>query len=187
MTGRTFGFFALASLTLAFTVSLAGDADARLTRTGDPSVTFTAIGPGGLKIVGTTTDLTLADDAQSVSIAVPLANLSTGIALRDKHMREKYLQVQTYPLATLKVDRASIRFPAPGAEATGDAQGTMAIHGQSHGVTFHYTAKREGGGYGVSGSVRINMKDYGIDVPSYLGVTVKPDVDVAVRFTAQDG
>jgi polyisoprenoid-binding protein YceI len=158
-----------------------------LLRTGEPSVSFTALGPGGLKIVGTTSELTLADDAASVSVAVPLANLSTGISLRDRHMREKYLQVQTYPYATLKVDRAGMRFPTPGTETTADAQGTMAIHGQTHPVMFHYTVKRDGAGYAVSGSVRINMKDYGIDVPSYLGVTVKPDVDVAVRFAAMEG
>jgi hypothetical protein len=27
------------------------------------------------------------------------------------------------------------------------------------------------------------MNDYGISVPSYLGVTVKPDVDVSANFS----
>jgi polyisoprenoid-binding protein YceI len=180
---HSFSFFAATTALLAFPLI----ADAKLTRSGDPSVSFTAIGPGGLKIVGTTSELNVVDDAQSVSVVVPLSNLSTGIALRDRHMREKYLQVQSYPTATLKVDRASVKFPAAGAEATGDAQGTMTIHGQSHGVTFHYAAKREGAGYAVNGTVHVSMKDYGIEVPSYLGVTVKPDVDVTVRFVANDG
>jgi hypothetical protein len=30
------------------------------------------------------------------------------------------------------------------------------------------------------------MKEFGIDVPSYLGVTVKPDVQVSVKFDATD-
>ncbi len=180
-------FLPIGFASFAVLACLSSDAEARLVRTGDPSVSFTAIGPGGLKLVGTTSELTVADDAASVSVAVPLANLSTGIALRDRHMRDKYLQVQTFPYATLKVDRAGMRFPSPGAESIADAQGTMAIHGQTHPVTFHYAMKREGASYSVSGSVRINMKDYGIDVPSYLGVTVKPDVDIAVRFVAMEG
>jgi polyisoprenoid-binding protein YceI len=174
----------IATAALAISFSLA--ADAKLARTGSPSVSFTAVGPAGLKIVGTTSDLDVADDATSVTITVPLANLTTGIALRDRHMREKYLQVQTYPNATLKVDRASVKFPPAGAEASGDAQGTMAIHGKTHPVSFHYTAKHEGAGYAVAGSVHLDIKDYGIDVPSYLGVTVKPDIDVTVRFVASD-
>jgi polyisoprenoid-binding protein YceI len=174
-----------AAAALAFSFPFA--ADAKLARTGTPSVSFTALGPAGMKIVGTTSHLEVADDATSVTITVPLADLTTGIALRDRHMREKYLQVQSFPNATLKVDRANLKLPPPGAEASSDAQGTMAIHGKTHPVSFHYTAKHEGAGYAVSGSVRVDMKDYGIDVPSYLGVTVKPDVDVTVSFVANEG
>jgi polyisoprenoid-binding protein YceI len=140
-----FGVLALTSAAVASLV--AGDAEARLLKTGNPSVQFTAVGPAGMKIVGTTSDLTIADGADSISIAVPLANLTTGIALRDRHMRDKYLEVQTYPLATLKVDRNSLQFPGIGGETSGDVQGMMAIHGQSHAVTFHYVAKRDGSGF----------------------------------------
>jgi hypothetical protein len=30
------------------------------------------------------------------------------------------------------------------------------------------------------------MQDFGIEVPSYLGVSVRPDVDVSIRFEAND-
>ena len=32
------------------------------------------------------------------------------------------------------------------------------------------------------GTVHVNMNDFGITVPVYLGVTVKPDVDVSASF-----
>lgn len=38
----------------------------------------------------------------------------------------------------------------------------------------------------VRGSVRVNINDHGIAVPSYLGGTVKPDVDVELSFDAND-
>jgi hypothetical protein len=34
--------------------------------------------------------------------------------------------------------------------------------------------------------MHLNMNDFGIQVPSYLGVTVKPDVDVAAQFEVTD-
>jgi hypothetical protein len=40
--------------------------------------------------------------------------------------------------------------------------------------------------YNVKGSFSINMNDYRIEVPSYLNVTVKPNVDVSASFSASD-
>lgn len=162
-------------------------ADAKVARSGSPAVSFSASGPAGMKIVGTTSDLSVADDGGNLHVTVPLANLKTGIALRDQHMREKYLQVQKFPNAELTVPRGAIKFPAAGGEASADANGTMKIHGQSKPVTFHYTAKREGDKFAVSGSARLNVKDFGIEIPSYLGVTVNPDIVVSVKFDATDG
>jgi polyisoprenoid-binding protein YceI len=161
-------------------------AEAKLARGGPASVTFTAAGPGGMKIVGTTTDLDVADDGQNVTISVPLANLTTGISLRDQHMKEKYLQVQSFPTATLRVARSAVQV-APGATAEADIPGTMTIHGHDHPVTVHFKARSSGANVDVDGATHVNMKDYAIEVPSYLGVTVKPDVDLAVHFVAHDG
>ena len=171
---------------LVTTVALA--ADAKITRTGTPSVTFQASGPAGMKIVGTTSDLDVDDQGGKVVIRVPLRNLTTGIALRDDHMRNKYLQVGSYPNAELTVDRASINFPPPPGDGStqGDANGTMAIHGQTHNVSFHYILARTSGVLRVRGVTHLNISDYGISVPSYLGVTVKPDIDVEVQFTATE-
>ena len=90
------------------------------------------------------------------------------------------------PRAELVVDRSTLKHPASGAEASGDATGQMTIHGQTKTVPFHYSERLSGSTYAVSGTVRINIKEFGIDVPSYLGVTVKPEVDVDVRFAAAD-
>jgi hypothetical protein len=53
-------------------------------------------------------------------------------------------------------------------------------------VKLKYEAKRSGAGYAVAGSVRLNITDFGIQQPSYLGVSVKPEVDIAVKFNALD-
>jgi polyisoprenoid-binding protein YceI len=174
----------LAPLFIISTLALA--AYAKITRTGTPSVSFHASGPAGMKIVGTTGDLDVDDQGAKVVIRVPLRNLSTGISLRDDHMRNKYLQVGSYPNAELTVDRSTLHFPNGDGSASGDAQGTMAIHGKTQNVSFHYTVARVSGTLHVGGTTHLNIRDYGIDVPSYLGVTVKPDIDVEVQFTATE-
>ena len=172
--------------TLAFATTVAVTADAKLARTGTPAVAFHASGPAGMKIVGQTSDLDVDDQGAKIVIKVPLRNLSTGISLRDDHMRNKYLQVGSYPNAELTVDRASIRMPTGDGGATGDTTGSMAIHGRTKNVSFHYTVVRTNGSLHVGGTTKLDVRDYGIDIPSYLGVTVKPDIDVEVQFTATE-
>jgi polyisoprenoid-binding protein YceI len=169
----------------ACVVFAAATADATLARQGDASVSFTAVGPAGFKIVGTTSELNVGEQGGQVAITVPLANLHTGISLRDSHMKEKYLQVGTYPTAQLTVDKGALKFPGD-APSDATASGTMTLHGQSKPVGFHYHAAREGGRIHVVGDCRLNMNDFGVNVPSYLGVTVKPDVSLAVDFFVVD-
>jgi len=149
-------------------------------------VQFTASGPAGMKIVGTTSDLAAADDGQNVTVTVTLANLTTAMELRDKHMREKYLEVQTYPTTVLTVPRAALSLPAAGASQAGDAQGTLTLHGQTRPASFHYSVANNAGSYQVDGKLHIVMTDYAMAVPTYAGLGVKPDVDVEVHFSTTD-
>jgi polyisoprenoid-binding protein YceI len=158
------------------------DSRAALSAPSDSKVGFQASGPAGLKIEGTTPDLTVADGGGSIVLTVPLANLTTGIGLRDKHMKEKYLEIDKFPSAVLTVARSALKFPAAGASVETDVPGTLQIHGQTKPVTVHYDAKADGSGFLSHGKFHVNMNDYGIQVPTYLGVTVKPDVDVTASF-----
>jgi len=170
---------------VATIVSLAlvpADVQATLTRTGAPSVSFTASGPGGLNIVGKTADLTVLESNGELAVRVRLSGLETGIALRDKHMKEKYLEVQKYPDAELSVPRSALRFPEANGSVQGNATGTLHLHGKSKSVPFNYQVKHEGSDYQVVSDLHLNMRDFDIAIPSYLGVTVKPDVTVKVSF-----
>ena len=166
-------------------VSFSLIAAAKLNRTGSANTTFKAAGPAGMNIEGSTADMSVVDDGSSIVITVPLANIKTGIDIRDKHTRDA-LETDKFPSVTLKVARGAIKFPAAGAESSGDAPGSMTLHGQSKDVTVHYTAKLDGDTYNVKGTTRVNVDDFGVKRPSYLGVTVKPDVDVSTSFQAKD-
>jgi polyisoprenoid-binding protein YceI len=169
-----------AALLAAVTFSLV--AAAKLSRTGDSSAGFHAAGPAGMSIDGQTSEMTVGDDGTAVTITVPLGNLTTGLSLRDKHTKD-YLEVDKYPIATLVVARAALKLPGGG---EGDAPGKLMVHGTTKDVTFHYVANKSGDTLDIKGTTTINMNDYGVKTPSYLGVSVKPDVGVFANFQAKD-
>ncbi len=174
------GAFALALIAAPFT------ADAALSKHGTAEVSFDARATGGLAIRGTTNDLRVAENGQHVVVTVPLASLTTGIALRDKHMREKYLEVAKYPEAQLKVPRNALVFPSANNPTSRRLDGHLTIHGRVRPTSFHYRASRHGDVFRVAGSVRVDMTDHGIEQPSFMGVKVAKDVNVNVRFEVKD-
>lgn len=176
---RRFGIAAASACALALSTWAA---QAALSAPSDAHVAFQASGPAGMSFEGTTSDIGLADQGENIVITVPLANLSTGITLRDRHMKEKYLEVQKYPSAVLTVARSSLRLPAGNDKVDADVQSSVTLHGQTHPVSVHYEVKKDGASLSARGKFHINMHDFGIAVPSYLGITVKPDVDVTANF-----
>ncbi len=167
---------------VALVTLFAASAGAKLTGSGG-SVEFTAVGPAGLKITGRGKGVAASEEGSNVVVTVPLTTLSTGIGLRDAHMRDKYLETAKYPNAILSVPRTALSLPAGG---SGDAAGTLTLHGKQRPVKVHYEAKKQGAGYAVTGTTRIDMTAFGIEQPSFAGATVKPDVDITVSFTAND-
>ena len=165
---------------LALTAAAAG-----VERTGDASASFNGRGPAGFKLEGKASEVKLEDDGKVLKVIVPLAGLKTGIDLRDKHMREKYLQVDKYPDAVLEVPWSAVTLPEDGKSVTQKGRGKMTLHGQTKEVPFTYTVQRTGNTYQVTGNTPLNIKEFGIEIPSYLGVTVKPDIETIVSFTAK--
>ncbi len=171
----------IALAALSFSVVAA----AAVSQIGGGSAGFHAIGPGGLNIDGKTSDVKVSEDGGKVVVVVGLGSISTGMGLRDGHAKED-LDVEHFPTATIKVDRGQLKFPS-GGESSGDAKGSLTIHGQTRDVSFHYTAAPDGDGFKVSGSTKVNIDDFGVKRRSYLGISIKPEVEITVNFKAKDG
>ena len=176
---RWFWLFGVAAL-----AALPAIADATLRASGTPEVKFTATGPAGLNIVGATHELAVADDGTNVTVRVPLRRLSTGIDLRDEHLKRD-LDISHFRTAELTVARSALRLPTGGA-VEARARGKLKLHGQERDISFHYTAERRRNAIHVEGSARVKMTSFGIAQPTYLGMTVRPDVDVAATFDVID-
>ncbi len=63
----------------------------------------------------------------------------------------------------------------------------MTLHGQEQGRARCATAlaTHRHPLPGDRATCAINLKDFGIEVPSYFGVTVQPDIDASATFTAE--
>ena len=139
----------------------------------------------GLKIEGKTSDVTVSEADGKLNVTVNLTKIATGIDLRDEHTR-KALETDKCPTTTLVVARDQIQNPGDGEEKSGSADGQLTLHCVTKPVKVNYKVKNTGGVRAANGSMNLNMKDFGIDPPTYAGVGVKPDVKVNVSFNVKD-
>ncbi len=163
---------------------VAASAFAGWTKDGEAQATFSGTGPAGFKIDGKTPDVSVKDDGKNFTVVVNLKTLTTGIGLRDSHMREKYLEVEKFPDATLAVPLSAIKLE-DGKVNEGETKGTFSVHGKSKEVSFKYKANCKASACDIEGSLPLNMKEFDVNVPSYLGVTVKPDITIKTTFKAK--
>ena len=156
---------------------------------GSPSgaaVLFSLQGTAGLHIEGKIQELAISERDGELVFRVPLGGMETGIGLRNRHTRG-YLDTAQFPDAELHVARKAVLFPAPGKASESDAPGTLTLHGVSRPCSIHYRVEQAGPGeLRVHGTTHIDMRDFGIDVPSYLGVHVDPAVAIQVDFSLRD-
>ena len=119
------------------------------------------------------------------SLAVDLRMLDTGIALRNNHMRENYLEVDKgagFDKAVLSdIELKGVNGDAP--EGKGSFTGMLTLHGVKKSVGGPIELRKAGAGLRVKASFPVNLPDYNIPEPRYLGVGVKNTVQVEVTFT----
>lgn len=137
---------------------------------------------GGTVTVGAGRPLPLTGD-----LAVDLATVDTGIDLRNRHLREKYLELARgtgFDRAVLSDLRLS--------DADSDAfRGRTAftafllLHGVRQPVSGTGEIRAEGPTFRVDASFPLTLTDFGITPPEYLGVGVANRLLVTVRFTAR--
>ena len=152
----------------------------------DAHVKFTASVSNGPKIVGTGTDLRFEAKGSQLIFKVPLKAVTTRKDTRDKQMRDRYLEADTHPTVELQMAREELTIPKADGVFEGDAKASLKLHGKSRETIVHYSVERRGDSLKVSGSFRIDLRAHGVDIPTYRGITVRPEVDVEVAFGGID-
>lgn len=116
------------------------------------------------QVIGSAT--VVGDTISAENITIRLKNIKTGLALRDKHMTEKYLEVGKFPEATLisatgKGGKGKGKIKLRGIEK--EVEGTYKINGEELDAEFP-----------------VKVSDFGITGVKYMGVGVNDKVTVHI-------
>jgi len=116
------------------------------------------------------------------AVRVDLQTLETGIAVRDRHMRENYLEVERGPeFAVATFDQ--IRVEKLDGKST--FKGTLLLHGQRQEVTGTADVQQRDGRIRVQAQFPIKVSSFQIPKPTYLGVGVKDEIQIKVVLTVE--
>ncbi len=125
--------------------------------------------------------------AISGKITVKLETLSSGISLRDSHMREKNIHTAQYPEAIFQPEKIE-----------GDAKlivghmkqfrviGKMSFHGVTREVASDVRATLQAdGSITINSRLKLLLSDFGVEAPRLAFVVVEDEVTVLATFVLQ--
>src|SRR5438067_12417450 len=118
------------------------------------------------------------------TFTVDLIKLETGISLRDRHLRNNYLEIQKGPeFAVAKFENIKIQ------KLSGKTtfSGTMTLHGQQRDIAGTADLQQDGRTYKVDASFPLKISAFQIPEPTYLGVGVSDEISIHVVLTAAPG
>ncbi|MBN8659890.1 MAG: YceI family protein [Candidatus Obscuribacter phosphatis] len=172
------------------------------------TVSFTSDAPVEL-IVGNTNKITGSismDDSLDFSkqpfsavFDVDLASIDTGIALRNEHMRDNFLETKKFPKATFRVKSVSAATTQlkPGKKVTVQAVGDFTVHGKTVSktvpvdVTYFEPCKQEGVKFPdcamlqIRAELPVAFKDHDIKRPEIVFQKLADTVFVKISATAR--
>ena len=154
------------------------------------STKFLAVGrPSLLKIrgegKGPQGDLQVADGQVTGELKVDIASFNTGIDMRDHHMKEKYLEVEKFPTATLAIKKATIGDTASLPKDI-DFEGELTLHGVAQPVKGKAHVEKQGADFTFTANFPVKITDHKIDIPTYGGIKIADEVTVEVASKATE-
>lgn len=167
-------------------------AEFHIDREQENLVQFTSDAPVE-KIVGTTSKidgyvLWAGDDLTADSefyFEVDLAALDTGIGLRNRHMRDNYLETAKYPLAVYT--GRIVEVSDSGDETLAfSAFGTFKLHGVERALKIDGKLTKTEDGYRAESQFDLKLQDYNIERPQLMLLKIGEVIQLDVRFYVKE-
>ncbi len=130
-------------------------------------------------------------DSVDIRVDVDLASFDTGLALRDRHMKENHLETDLFPLATF-AGGALIQPHADklmeGRKHSFEVEGEFTLHGVTRPVVLpvEVTLSRADGRsiLHITGRFELKLSDYGIARPKFLIMKLNDTQIIEVHLVA---
>ena len=184
MKNNAIGVFAIVLITVAAAPARA--ADAYKVSSGEITVMcpLTVGGSFEAKTKNLSGDVTPASDEQGAvrgALKVELQTLETGIGIRDRHMKNNYLEVEKGPgFATATIE--DIRVEKLEGKTVFTAM--LSLHGQKRKVTGAAELQEKDGKVRVQAQFPVKVSEFEIPAPTYLGVGVRDEIQIKVSLLA---
>ncbi len=117
----------------------------------------------------------------SIYFETDLRTLDTGIGLRNRHMRENYLETDKYPFAKYKGKIVKAE-KMPSGEYEVETEGEMTIHGVTKSLKAKGTIIDQGDGLKIKTNFTVKLSDYNIDIPQLMFMKINEVMQLELIF-----
>jgi len=122
-------------------------------------------------------------DQNLVDFYVDLNTIDTGIRLRNRHLRESYLETDKYPFAEF-TGRLTTDFDFQSAQPQpATVAGTFKIHGVEREITVQGEIQLVSDGLLLTAGWTVRLEDYNIDRPSVVFYELAEEQKVSISIT----
>ena len=125
-----------------------------------------------------------ATEGTQLYLEVDLASLDTGLGLRNRHMRNNYLEVEEFPYAVFDATIESVEATAPGVFRV-VAKGVMNIHGVERPVDIPCDVSEQGEGYAIRCTFALLLSDFNIKIPKIMFLKLADEARLELNFTVR--
>jgi polyisoprenoid-binding protein YceI len=120
-------------------------------------------------------------ETMSAEIEFDLTDLNdTKIEMRSQHMKEKYLQVDKFPTAKLKLSHLKLSEADLKKDHKNSFHGELTLHGVTKSISGDYSFDASSQSADVE--FKLKMSDFNIETPRYKVVTVAEEVIVKTNI-----
>lgn len=126
-------------------------------------------------------------ELENLKAIVDPKSLSTGMGLRDQHMRKRIFADSSdqLPLLEFSAQKATCPDLPQGQDVVCQLAGSLSMRGVSKPFTMSLKVRNDGKAFRVTGDGIVKLTGYGIEPPCQLGVCVLDDVRLRLEFLAR--
>ena len=120
-------------------------------------------------------------EASEFYFEVDLASLDTGMGLRNRHMRENYLETDDFPFASFRGRVAALQPEAPG-RYRALTRGVFTIHGVAREREIQGTAESQAEILRVRCAFQVILSDHDIPIPKLMFMKIDEVMELDLDF-----